>query len=157
MSEPRLVRPENVLEQALLDGGPAGVLAALAGADVLVRAESRDGALALGTIDVDGETYLAAFSSAGAARLASFDPGGGDYVRVPGRALAAVEPRELRLVLKPGAELGAVLEADERASLGSAPAPPEPWLLVGEPAQEPEALLAAIRALAAREPEIRAA
>ena len=88
--------------------------------------------------------------------MAAHGPEGGDYARLPGRALSTAAPG-LGAVVNPGSEVGAVLDADEVAALESAPPPPEPWLLVGAPAQEPEELVAAMRALAEREPEIRAA
>jgi hypothetical protein len=154
VSEPLLVRPENELEQALLLGGPLDVLVALAAADVYVPTVSVGACLSLGTIDHDGEKHAAVFSSP--ARMAALFPDGVDYVCLQGRALATAAPG-LGVVVNPGSEVGAVLEAHEVAALEDAPPPPEPWLLVGAPAKEPEALVEAIRGLAAGEPAIRAA
>jgi hypothetical protein len=154
MTEPPLVRPENELEQALLLGGPTDVLIALAAADVYVRTEPTPAGVGLGTVDHHGTAYIAVFSSL--ARMAAASPDGGDYARLPGRALATAAPG-LGAVVNPGSDLGALLETEEVAALDDAPPPPEPWLLVGAPAQEPEALLAAVSAVAEREPAIRAA
>ena len=154
MTGPLLARPENELEQALLLGGPTDVLAALAAAEVYVPVESAGACLSAGTIDHDGAAHAAVFSSP--ARLAAVFPDGIDYIRLQGRALSAAAPG-LGAVVNPGSEVGAVLDPDEVAALAEAPEPPEPWLLVGAPAQEPEALVEAIRALAEREPAIRAA
>jgi hypothetical protein len=154
LTEPLLVRPDNELEQALLLGGPTDVLVALASAEVFVRTAPAAEGLALGTIDHQGATHVAVYSSL--ARMAAHGPEGGDYARLPGRALATAAPG-LGAVVNPGSEVGAVLDAGEVAALESAPPPPEPWLLVGAPAEEPEELVAAMRALAEREPAIRAA
>jgi hypothetical protein len=88
--------------------------------------------------------------------MAAVSPDGGDYVRLPGRALATAAPG-LGAIVNPGSAIVAVLEAHEVEALEVAPPPPEPWLLVGAPAREPEALLEAVRAVAAAEPAVRAA
>jgi hypothetical protein len=154
VTEPLLARPENELEQALLLGGPADVLAALAAADVFVRTAPATDGLALGTIDHEGATHVAVYSSL--ARMAAHEREGGDYARLPGRALSTAAPG-LGAIVNPGSEVGAVLDADEVAALEETPTPPEPWLLVGRPAHEPEGLLAAVRAVVEREPGVLSA
>lgn len=158
MSTP-LFRPENEVEEALLaavrDGDRPGLIAALAHAEVYVPAEQAGEEVRLATIEQDGTSYVPVFTSL--AQLRRVAPDGTGFLCVEGRGLSAVSPRGLSVVVNPGGELGVVLSPDEVEALETAPAAPEPWQLVGEPAQEPEELLSALRSLAEREPSVRAA
>lgn len=173
MSEPApsaLFRPENELEEALLaaarDGDRTGLLAALAVGELYLPAAGRphEGAVALdpgGELELPflehgGVRYVPAFTSPN--ELLRFLPAGTGYLRIEGRLLAAAWPEGVPLVLNPGGRLGVSIPAEEVARLRTLPAgPPEPWLLVGEPEEEPVELLAAIRAFAEHEPAVRAA
>lgn len=154
-----LFQPENELEEAVLaavrDGDRAGLLAALAHAEVYVPATGSGRDVQLATIERGGVSFIPVFTSL--TRLRVIAPDGTGYMRVAGRGLASVRPQGVPVVVNPGSDVGTVLAPADVAELGSAPQPADPWLLVGEPAQEPEELLEAIRGLAEEEPAIRKA
>jgi SseB protein N-terminal domain/SseB protein C-terminal domain len=163
VTEPeRLFRPENELEEALAasarEHDVAPLLSALAEADVFLPAPEQvpdaSGNLQLPTIEHEGTTYVPVFTSA--AQLARSAPDGTRFVRIAGRALATFWPPECSLVLNPGGDLGAVLSPEQVAEVLEAP-PPDRALAIGEPREEPEELLEAIRRFAEGRPEIEAA
>jgi hypothetical protein len=167
---PALFRPENELEEALLvavrDGDRAGLLAALAVGELYLPAAGRpqEGAvpvesgdeLELPFLEHQNERYVPAFTSV--TELLRFLPAGTAYLRIEGRLLASAWPAGSSLALNPGGRLGVVIPAADVARLRTPSLrPPEPWLVVGEPAEEPVELLSAIRAFAEAEPAVRAA
>jgi hypothetical protein len=167
---PVLFRPENELEEALLaavrDGDRTGLLAALAVGELYLPAAGRpqEGAVAveagdeleLPFLEQEGVRYVPAFTSP--TELLRFLPGGTGYLRIQGRLLAGAWPEGTPLALNPGGTLGVVIPAESVAGLRTGSLrPPEPWLLVGEPAEEPVELLSAMRAFAEEQPAVRAA
>jgi hypothetical protein len=77
--------------------------------------------------------------------LTRYRPEGGRYVRVPREALTAICPEGVGVLLD-----GSVALTSNAASELTAP-------LVGEPQEEPETILTAMRTFAAGRPEVRAA
>jgi SseB protein N-terminal domain/SseB protein C-terminal domain len=163
VTEPeRLFRPENELEEALAASARehdlAPLLGALAEAEVFLptpeQVPDASGNLPLPTFEREGKTYVPVFTSA--AQLARFAPDGTPFVRISGRALATFWPAECSLVFNPGGDLGAVLTPEQVAQVLEAP-PPDRALAIGEPREEPEELLEAIRRFAEGRPEIEAA
>lgn len=131
------VRTHNALEEAILTGDVEALLPVLADAEVLVPT------------DADG---VAASSLEQLARLL---PEGGDYVGLSGRALAVGRPGPL--VLNPGSDLAVALTGEQVERLRDVPPGGESELLVGEPREEPTAVLDAIRRFAATRADVRAA
>jgi hypothetical protein len=158
----RLFRPENALEDALLagleDGDVDRFLVALGDADVYVPAADeetppRGGALQLPVVDVDGEQLVPIFTSL--TQLARFRPHGTAYLGLPGAALAT---GDVGVVVNPGGDLGLTLTPAQLSRLGTvAPEAADAELLIGEPREEPLALLDAMRRFAADRPDILAA
>jgi hypothetical protein len=155
-----LFRPENELEEALLVAAQSGRMAilvtALANADVYLPVADSSvaaGELPLPTLKHDGSVPI--FSSP--TQLLRFAPAGSPCLRVEGRALAAEWPAGRSLALNPGGDLGAVLEPDEVLAIRDAPQAQQPGYLIGEPADEPAELLAAVCAAVKRLPDVRAA
>ncbi|MCA1656445.1 MAG: enhanced serine sensitivity protein SseB [Actinobacteria bacterium] len=157
-----LIRAENRLEDALLAArdrvGDEALLRALAAAQVYLPAPAGKPAgapIPFPLLDVGGAPFVPAFSSL--AQLARFRPGGGPYLELEGRALAATWPDGHGLALNPGSELGATLTAEQVERLGEAPPQDGAELLIGEPTEEPLALLDTLRRFGESHPEVRAA
>jgi SseB protein N-terminal domain/SseB protein C-terminal domain len=173
VSEPLpLIRPENALEDALLaareNDDLEHLLVTLALADVYIPAEepgpdeetrvtAKAGEqLPLPVIELDGQSFVPVFTSL--TQLARFRPEGGGYVRLLGRALSAITPSDVGVAINPGGDLGLPLTPDQVASLATAePGDSEAEFLIGEPREEPRALLETIGRFAEERPEIRAA
>lgn len=167
-----LFRAANALEDALaaaLGGGSLDAcLALLADAELFLPAPGEASAvqeverqaapgdeLPVPRLEVEGRTYVPVFTSP--LQLLRFRPEGGPYLRLAGRAVASLCPREAAIAVNPGGEPGCVIppEAVPRLARGPAAAPP-PAAAVAEPDAEPTALLEALRGAAARLPEIEA-
>jgi SseB protein C-terminal domain/SseB protein N-terminal domain len=165
-------RPENALEEELLyafeSRDERALLATLAIADLYLPsdeapehetelvAEPGD-AFPLTTVTApDGTAYVAAFSSL--RQLAYVRPEGGGYRRIRGRTLAAIAPRDLGLALNPSGELGFPLTPAQFAAIVDVPPPEdgESGYLIGEPKEEPAALLDAMRRMADGRTDVRA-
>jgi hypothetical protein len=170
-SVPRTFRPENELEDALvtaLQEEQADLfLAALAEAELylpapgpapdaeqLVTAQEGD-EIPLPLLEHGGERFIPVFSSP--KQLLRYVPDGTPYLRLQGRALAAIWPADCRLALNPRGDLGLILSPEQVASVKDTPAPSGSGFLIGEPNEEPSELLEAIRAFASARPQIRAA
>ena len=112
--------------------------------------------LPLPVLEQGGERFIPVFTSP--KQLARYAPGGTDFLRLKGRALASVWPEDCRLALNPRGDVGLILDPEQVKAAEDAPARGEaPGFFVGEPKEEPVELLEAMRKLAARRPEIRAA
>jgi hypothetical protein len=163
-----LFRPANPLEDALAAsvraGSPEALLPVLAGSDVFLPAPeaperevervARPGdELPVPFLEHEGRRYVPVFTSS--EQLLRFAPAGGPYLRLPGRALAALCPPGCPVVVNPGGELGCVLEPEDVARLAEAPAADDS-LAVGEPQEEPVELLAALRGFGERTPGVEA-
>jgi hypothetical protein len=164
-------RPENELEDALLSAlqeEQADVfLAVLAEAEVylpapgpapdaeqLVTAKEGD-EIPLPVLEHGGERFVPVFTSP--TQLLRYLPEGTPYLRLQGRALAAIWPADCRLALNPRGELGLILSPEQVASVKDTPAPQTSGFLIGNPKEEPTELLAAMREFAEARPQIRAA
>jgi hypothetical protein len=165
-------RPENALEEELLyafeSRDERTLLATLAIADLYVPSEEMPeeetevlaepgDEFPLVTVRApDGTEYVAAFSSL--KQLAHVRPEGGGYRRIRGRTLAAIAPRDLGLALNPSGELGFPLTPEQFAAIVNIPPPEdgESGYLIGEPKEEPVALLDAMRQMADDRRDIRA-
>jgi hypothetical protein len=134
---PATVRTHNALEETILSRDAEALLPVLADAEVYVP--------------VDGDGVAASSLE----QLARLRPQGGDYVAVSGRALAVGRPGPL--ALNPGSDLAVALTADQVERLRDVPPGGETELLVGEPREEPTAVLEAIRRFAAARRDVRAA
>jgi hypothetical protein len=171
MSEPLTFRPENALEDALLaareNDDVERLLSTLAVADVFIpsaepgpveetRVTAQAGEeLALPVIEIDGASLVPVFTSL--TQLGRFRPEGGGYLRLNGRALAAITPSDLGVAVNPGGHLGLPLTPEQVARIAVAePANSEAEFLIGEPREEPVELLDAIRQLARERQDIRA-
>jgi hypothetical protein len=148
------IRAENALEQAIvaaLGGDEKALLRALAGTEVFVPRHGDE----VPVVELERVRYVTAFSSL--ARLAAFLPDGGDYVALQGRGLAEIVPAGCRVALNPGSDVGLPLSPEQVASLRDIPEDvDEADLLIGEPREEPEAVLESIRGFAETRPEVRA-
>jgi hypothetical protein len=168
----RLVRPENALEDALLAARENDdldhLLGTLAVADVFIpsaepgpeeetRVTAQAGEeLSLPVLDLGGATLVPVFTSL--TQLGRFRPEGSGYVRLRGRALAAITPSDVGVAINPGGDLGLALTAEQVAGLATAgPVNAEAELLIGEPREEPVELLDTIRAFAEERSDVRAA
>jgi hypothetical protein len=171
MSVPQTFRPENELEDALVtalqEEQPDAFLAALAEAEVylpapgpapdgerLVTAQVGD-EIPLPLLEQGGERFIPVFSSP--KQLLRYVPEGTPYLRLSGRALALIWPADCSLALNPRGELGLVLSPEQVAAVKDAPERGGSGFLIGEPKEEPRALLEAMRAFAAARPQVRAA
>jgi len=167
-------RPENALEEALLTAYESDdlehLLRTLAIADVFLPAEGEGPAeeqnvsaeqgdeIALPVLEgEEGVRLVPIFSSL--TQLARFRPGGGGYMRLRGRELAAITPPDLGLALNPGGQLGLPLTPEHVADLANAPPANggESQLLIGEPREEPVELLETIGRFAESRDDVRAA
>jgi hypothetical protein len=163
-----LFRAENEVEHALLAavrGERELLFPALAEAELYlpapaapdegteVVAEAGDD-VPLPFLERDGVRYVPAFTSE--TRYREFAPGGGPYMRISGRALAAIWPEGCSLALNPGGAVGLGLAADEVARLRRAEPPGEETLVIGEPREEPVQLLEAMREFGERTPAVQA-
>jgi hypothetical protein len=144
--------PANALEAAL-----AATRAGAATADQLLDAlavntlwvplpagAGNDGQAQLPIMVLDGRPYVAAYTSGeqfakGAGALA--------YMELTGRQLAETMAEELGLAVNPGAELGLPVNADGVRTLrdGRKKVPAGARIRLGEPAEEPLRLIAALR------------
>jgi hypothetical protein len=160
-----VARTENALEEALLaarrrsDVEP--LLPVLADADVYLPAPGRAASgvrgVPLALVESGGRPFVPVFSSLAA--LARYRPEGGGYLRLSGRALAEAVPDGYPVVLDPGSELAAPLHPGDLARLREVP-PREGEaadFLIGEPREEPEEAVEAIRRFAAGRPDVLAA
>lgn len=171
MTVPQTFRPENELEDALVtalqDERPDTFLAALAEAEVYlpapgpapegeehVTAQAGD-EIPLPVLEQGGERFIPVFSSP--KQLLRYVPEGTPYLRLSGRALASIWPADCRLALNPRGELGLILSPEQVAAVKDAPEPGASGFLIGEPKEEPRALLEAMRGFAAPRQQIRAA
>jgi type III secretion system (T3SS) SseB-like protein len=172
VNEPLTFRPENALEDALLAARETGdldhLLVTLALADVFIpsaepgpdeetRVTAQAGEqLAMPVIELDGASYVPVFTSV--TQLGRFRPEGGGYLRLHGRALSAVTPDDVGVAVNPGGDLGLALTPEQLAALATAePGDSEADFLIGEPREEPTALLEAIARFTEERPEVRAA
>jgi hypothetical protein len=134
---PSTVRTHNALEEAILSGDAEALLQVLADAELYVPADG------------------AGVAASSLEQFARLRPQGGDYVALAGRALAAAMPGPL--TLNPGTDLAVALTAEQVERLQHLPPGGESELLVGEPREEPTAVLDAIRRFAAPRTDVRAA
>ena len=170
-ARPDPFRPENELERALVAAYETNqlepLLRALAFSDVYLPAPepgpdeerhvtAHEGdEIPLPIVEADDGPFVPVFSSL--TQLGRVRPEGGGYLKLQGRALAAIWPAGHRLALNPGGDLGLPLAPEDVARLRDAPPPGDEGFLIGEPREEPVELLDAIRRFAARRPEVRAA
>jgi hypothetical protein len=131
------VRTHNALEEAILSGDAEALLPVLADTEVYVPADG------------------AGVAASSLEQFARLRPQGGDYVALTGRALAAGMPGPL--ALNPGSDLAVALTAEQVERLQHLPPGGESELLVGEPREEPTAVLEAMRSFAAARADVRAA
>jgi hypothetical protein len=94
------------------------------------------------------------------ARLSGYVPEGTAYLRARGRDLASLWPQDAWMALNPRGDLGTMLSPQQVRGLGgttrSAEAG-EAGVVVGEPDEEPRALMQVIELYCRRTPEVRAA
>lgn len=178
MSEPhtgfRDIDPANELERALLalhrgEGSREQVLTALESAEVLVprpagtvaptgevRGEAQELQLPV-MRGRDGRQAVPLFTSPG--RLAAAVDAETAYFQVAFRTLADGWPADVEAVIDPGGplELTLAVGAEGPAQPGPNTVVAGTRILVGEPAQEPDQALAALRALFASTPAVEAA
>ena len=170
--------PENVLEAALVAvaeerAGPADLYEALRDAELYVpapgpapseeRAVTADEGdeIALPIVHANGRDFVPVFSSM--TQLLAYVPAGTGYLRLDGRSLATIWPEDAWMALNPRSPLRVVVSpADVRALAGGVrrerlDAPPEGEYALGEPAEEPGALLDAIARYSSETPAVRAA
>jgi hypothetical protein len=111
-------------------------------------------------VEFDGVTHISVFTSE--AQLALGGRPGHDQLRLSGRDLARMWPRGVALAINPGGALGFSMPAEEVEALTAPPGggagqrriPAGAELIVGDPAQEPRALLDRLGAVAATLPEV---
>lgn len=162
------MEPENALERLLEEsvtdpGRRPDFYRVLPRYPLLVAgALAADGTLLPRTMQGPDGTLLPIFTSA--ARVEQAFPPGTPCVTLPGAELFAALPEGTRAVLNPFAPFSKDLTARELEWLAGRAGPEaEPWLvpageqvLLGQPAERPEALLAALRALFRRRPAVAA-
>jgi hypothetical protein len=152
--------PSNALESALAGlragtGSPDGLLQALAENELWVPLPAgapegdQSAQLPIMVLD-DGQPYVAVYSSA-----EQFGRGAGDqaHMVLRGRELAAMMAESLGVAVNAGAEAGLPVRAEGVAALrgGRRTAPAGQRVRLGHPAEEPSALLEALRSEFARE------
>lgn len=160
--------PTNDLERAMhaafLDPAANGdFLTALADQKVLVpvAAQPVGNRVEFPLFDVAGANHIAVFTSD--SQLARANRAGADRLLLSGRDLASMWPAGVAMAINPGGDLGLSLPAEDVARLAAPPGggvfersiPAGSELIVGAPAQEPEALLDRVSAAAATLPEVR--
>lgn len=154
--------PANDLERALqraADGDlPVGDwLTSLAESTVLAPTTSvSGGGASFPVLTFDGASYVAVFTSEDELRRAHPDA---SYVAAPFRDLVRQLPAHLGAAVNPGGTLGLPVPAAELQRLlgGVGTVPAGATLRVGEPAEEPVALLDRVAARLAEVPEVREA
>jgi hypothetical protein len=152
--------PSNAVEQALLEarageGPDQRLLDSLAEADLWVPlpAGESEGQTALPVMVIDDEKYVAVYTSEEQFKLCA-----GTYSAAvtPGRAFAQSLPPELGLAVNPGGEVGLPINPTGvqaiRGEEGMVDAGTQ--IFLGEPAEEPSALLDALSAAFAAVPEV---
>jgi SseB protein C-terminal domain/SseB protein N-terminal domain len=105
----------------------------------------------------DGSLYIPAFTSRG--RLERFS-GSDRAASVPLLDLAASWPPEVSLVINPGDPIELVLPGEDFRRLaggGEQTVPAGTSVMIGDPAEEPEAVLEAVAATCSRTPAVRGA
>jgi hypothetical protein len=161
--------PENALEAIMLEAHAGrtpmtAFMTALLSAPVYLEAgEGSEG----NELDLaahegrDGRRYIPAFTAR--SRLERFG-GGQRVVSVPLRELAAAWPAEVSLVIDPGDPVELVLPGPElrRIAEGAEPGgeqrvPAGTSVMIGDPADEPTAMLQAVAEVCAEHPEVAAA
>ena len=153
--------PANPLEVALV-GARAGsvgadqLLGALAGHPLWVPlpgGADAQGQAQLPVLVLDDRPYVAAYTSA-----EQYARGAGDqaHMELTGRELAGIMPDELGLAVNPGAELGLPVHADGVRVIrgGRRTVPAGARMRLGQPAEEPADLLAALSAAFAGVPAV---
>jgi hypothetical protein len=93
-------------------------------------------------------------------QLLRYVPEGTAYLRARGRDLASLWPEDAWMALNPRGDLGTMLTPEQVRGLGGTIRPPEAGqagVVVGEPEEEPRALLEVIELYCRRTPEVRAA
>jgi hypothetical protein len=161
--------PENALEEIMVEAHAGrtpmtAFMTALLSAPVYLEAgEGSEGTeLDLAAVEGrDGRRYIPAFTAR--SRLERFG-GGGRAVSVPLRELAASWPADVSLVIDPGDPVELVLPGPElrRIAEGAEPGgeqevPAGTSVMIGDPAEEPTAMLEAVAEVCAEHPEVAAA
>ncbi len=167
------MRPGNRVEELLLASSlgeqpHAAFVAALRDAPLLVIKPTGDqrpapgdqAGLTLPVVEREGRSYVPAFTSVGQLQVAF--PGGSGYFELPARALAESLPPGHWLAINLDGDLGLPLDPREilASDAGNAQAvalPAGAQVALGEPAQEPTALLSQLTELARRHHEVSAA
>lgn len=161
--------PDNPLEHALVAAASdpsarAAFLEALADAEVLIPAPGAAPAedrlvsappgseIDLPVVESDGRAVVPAFTSM--TQLLRFVPEGTGYMQIAVRDLAKLWRDDLWLALNPRGP-GVLLGPDDVRRLG--PARPEGDYLLGQPKEEPEAVLQAVRSYGERSGSLVAA
>ena len=169
--------PTNVLEQLLLlastdeQARPAFYQALLQEEVLMILAQVENAAPGEATLSEGEEIQLQVladgklpiFSSVARLTDGAADNGDVRYVRVPGHAFFTMTQGQ-DVVLNPFSPAGKLLPKDEIAALlagqltgPTSPAGGDAEVTLGPPAETPEALLAALRAWAATQPQLRTA
>jgi SseB protein C-terminal domain/SseB protein N-terminal domain len=161
--------PTNPLEEALRAAAlePAAgraLLAALADEPLLVRVRSApgpDGEVELPLVEHEGQDYVFVFTSDTQLQRAGY--GTSPRIELTGRLLARIWPPRASMAINPQGDLGLSLPAAAVATLDGTPGemgrltiPQGSKVMIGEPAEEPVALLQELSAAAAELPEVAA-
>jgi hypothetical protein len=162
-------RPQNEVERALLGAGEddfryEDFMRALTVAEVLIPQPHVEGVapgehpvadgdeLALPLVEHEGNTYVPVFTSIEQFRLGIADAEA-SFVRLPVRGLVGEWPEEHGMAVNPGGDIGVALDSRSVRALADPPAPtasskqrfaPGSKVLLGEPTEEPTALLEAV-------------
>jgi hypothetical protein len=161
--------PSNPLEEALRAAAlePAAgqaLLTALADEPLLVCVRSApgpDGKVDLPLVEHEGQDYVLVFTSDTQLQRGGY--GGSPRIELAGRLLARIWPAGASMAINPQGDLGLALPADAVATLDGTPGemgrltiPEGSEVMIGDPADEPVALLQVLAAAAATLPEIAA-
>ncbi|MCO8277509.1 enhanced serine sensitivity protein SseB [Actinoplanes sp. TRM 88003] len=153
--------PANPLEEALAGAragrlAPEQLLQAIAANPLWVplpAGSGPEGQTQLPVMVLEGRPYVAAYTSA-----EQYARGAGDqaHMELPGRQLAGLMADELGLAVNPGAELGLPVRADGVRTIrgGVTTVRAGARLRLGQPADEPHALVAALRQVFATAPAV---
>ncbi len=154
--------PSNTLE-AVLQSAAAGAtgmhafLESLANSTVFVATSQRDdGGMMLPTMTIDNRAYVRVYTSEEQAQSG----GEPDTIeRVPAQALIRTLPRHLGFAVNPGGDLGLPIFAETLQQLVSDEVTISTGsrILIGDPAEEPASLLAALATAFAALPAVRSA
>jgi len=166
---PDAFTPENALEVMMVEAhagrtSMSALMTSLLSSPVYLepREGSDGGELELAAVEGrDGGLYIPAFTAR--SRLERFS-GSDRSASVPLRDLAATWPPEVSLVINPGDPIELVLPGEElrRLASGATPGgeqrvPAGTSVFIGDPAEEPEAVLEAVATACAEHPEVVAA